>query len=86
MIGRTFFEACLRHIAASQQSLTTGRKLNVMRHVQIFQRLLHHSLKDWSRDLPALVQPNRGIENHYYRQLRIINRSESRERRNILCL
>ena len=46
VIGRAFFQACVRNIAASQQNLTAGRKLNVMRDVQILERLLRDPLKD----------------------------------------
>ena len=86
MIGRTFFQPGLRDIAASQQDLAAGRKLNVMRDVQILEHLLHDPLEDRRRNLASLMQTDGRVENHDHCNLRIVDGSKSGKGRDIFRL
>src|SRR5208282_3791014 len=66
--------------------LTAGRKLHVMRDVQILKRLLRDPLEDGRRDLASLMQTDGGVEDHHHCDLRIVDRSKSGKRRDILRL
>ncbi len=86
MIGRALFQTRVRDIATSEQDLAAGRKLHVMRHVQILERLLHDPLEDWRADLASLVQANGGVEDYHHCELGIVDGSKSGERPDILRL
>src|ERR1035441_1723129 len=68
------------------ENLAAGRKLNVMRNVQIFEHLLRDPLKDRSRNLSALVQADSRIEDHHHRNLWIVDGSKPGKRRDVFRL
>src|SRR3982074_3506684 len=86
MIGRVFFQTCVRNIAASKQNLPAGRKLNIMRDVHILEHLLHDPLKNRRRNLTSLMQADGGVEDDHNRNLRIVDGSKAGKGRDILRL
>ena len=83
MIRRAFLHLRVLHLARGQQTLAGSGQLNIVRGVQILQNLLRHPLEYRRRDLPALVQSDRRIENHCHRNRWIVDGSKTGERRHI---
>ena len=71
-------------LASRQQDLAVGRQIHIVRRVQVLEHLLRDALKDRRRDLSALMQPDRRIENHRDRDGGIVDGREAGKRCNVL--
>src|SRR5438105_15771639 len=55
-----------------------------MRRMQILEHLLCYALKDRAANLTAVMPTHRRVQNYGDRDRRVVDRSESRERRDVL--
>ena len=80
MIGGIVIQILVLDFGPRQQKLALRRKRQIMRHVQILKHLLRDTAENWRRNLSALMETYRRVENHGDHYLWVIQRGETGER------